>query len=333
MMVSVGDLARSLLLTGKTTDTKERLDRLVQEMSSGEKADFGKAMHGNLSPILAIKASMERLDTWTLNAQNLERRLGALEATLGALDGLAMALADDLMRASESHQPETADLAGKAASSYLETALDLLNTRSGEVSIFAGQRLDQPAVLDKQALMTAIAPALVGVTTAEGVKVAVEAFFHDPAGFEAQIYLGSQAVAPVHLGLADSLSQSVTALDPALRELLAGLTTAAMLEEGLPSASPASRRELALVASEMLYSNSEARVKLAAHVGQSQAHILRVVTQNSNEVTSLRLALDKMVGADPEATASDLESTRVQLEMIYALTARLSGLSLLSFMK
>ena len=55
--------------------------------------------------------------------------------------------------------------------------------------------------------------------------------------------------------------------------------------------------------------------------------------RNGAETTSLQIARNGITAVDPYETASRLEATRQQLETLYTLTARISRLSLVDFLR
>ena len=55
-------------------------------------------------------------------------------------------------------------------------------------------------------------------------------------------------------------------------------------------------------------------------------------TRNSSEESALQIARNDLTSVDPYSTATKLQETQTQLETIYALTARMSHLSLLDYL-
>mgnify|MGYP006193710875 CR=1 FL=1 len=55
--------------------------------------------------------------------------------------------------------------------------------------------------------------------------------------------------------------------------------------------------------------------------------------RNSAEITALELARAKIVSVDPFEAATKVKEAQTQLEMIYAVTARLSSLSLMEYLR
>ena len=128
-------------------------------------------------------------------------------------------------------------------------------------------------------------------------------------------------------------AQPVTAEDPAIRRTLAGLAMAGLLDRGLFSGSPDTRRHIAVMAGEVLHGSTDERVHLAAEVGHAEQRLAEAQARNGAEQAALGIARSALISADPFAAASGLEAARLQLETIYAVTARLSGMSLLGMLR
>ena len=257
-----------------------------------------------------------------------------LQSGLATIDGQATTLATSLLTVGSSGQPTGLRTVATAARGALDTALSALNVRVGSRSLFSGAATDRPAVVSTDALLTSLAPVVAGQTTAAGVAQAVQDWFASPSGFAAAGYLGSvdpASTTPIAPG--ESAAISVTALDPAITATLAGLATAALIGTGPLVGNAPEQAALAAHAGQALLSSADARTGLAAQVGVVQARISQAQTRNGSETTALQLAQSKLLSVDPYATATALQSTQTQLDTLYALTARISGLSLTNFLK
>ena len=71
----------------------------------------------------------------------------------------------------------------------------------------------------------------------------------------------------------------------------------------------------------------------SARLGRAEAQIEIASARNSAESTALQIARTGMLAADPYETATKLQETQTQLEMIYSITARMTRLSLVDYLK
>ncbi|HMO72969.1 MAG TPA: flagellin, partial [Paracoccaceae bacterium] len=222
--------------------------------------------------------------------------------------------------------------AAREATSAFEAAVAALNTRLGDRSLFAGVATDGPALAPARDILDAIALAAAAETTAAGVEAAVGAWFADPAGFAAQ-FLGGAPRAPLLLSSEDTATLAVTALDPALRDTLASLALGALIDRGTPPLPDAERGALAQRAGERLLAGQTARAELQAAVGTQEGRIAAAARRNTAETAALEIARAGLLSVDPADTATRLQATQTQLETLYAVTVRLSRLSLADFLR
>lgn len=332
-MISIGDLARNMILQRQTNTAKSDLLRLTQALATGRHGDQAAEVRGDLGPLAAIEGTIARLGVWQQAATTLSGQLGAMQSALGAINGIGEAQAQNLLRLGSGVRDDQVNLAAADAREHLDAVVGVLNARHAGVAVFAGTRSDGPTVAGAEVLLDALMPQVAGAATAVEARDAVRAWFDDPAGFAASGYLGGPARAPIAVGPNSVAGTSVTGADPALRDTLAGLAMAALLDRGLFAGQPAARQELARISGEVLTGNAEARIHLAAGIGSTEQRLAEVQTRNAAEQSALGIARSGLVSADPYATAADLESTRVQIETLFAITSRLSGMSLLGYLR
>lgn len=332
-LVSLGDLARNMMLQRTTLDAKRGLNALTAELASGHYRDVAARLNGDMAPLAGVEAILSRLSAWEQNAAGVATRLNATQSALGALDGLGQSLSDTLLKAGTSVETSFLEVAVKDAFEHLSSAMGLLNTRVGEQSVFAGTRVDYPAVQSADDLLDVVMPVLAGALNATEAMDRLKIWFADPAGFAVGSYMGGPRPASISVGAGETTSPGVTALDPAITDLLVGLTAAAAMDRGLFTGQSDTRLDLARQAGEHLFANASARATLAGSVGLSQARLSRAQARNSAEETALQIVRAEFIGKDPAKTATELENARTQLELLHILTARLSGLTLLSVLK
>jgi flagellar hook-associated protein 3 FlgL len=332
-MVSIGDLARGLMLQRHLTVVKGDLARLSETLATGRHQDMALQARGNLGPLAAIDGALTRLDAWRDATATLSGRLGAQQSALGAIHGLAQGQASALIRLDLATSESDVTRAALDARQYLDAATGLLNARFGDEAVFAGTRGDGPAVRTAEGILDALWPVVQGAPDAEAARSLVLDWFDDPAGFVAQGYLGGPSKPAQAVGPDTAASAAVTAEDPAIRRTLAGLAMAALVDRGLFSGDPANRQALARMAGEDLIASADERVHLAGEIGLVEQRLAMIDTRNASERSALSIAQANLTSADPFATAAALEATRVQLETLYSVTARLSGLNLLGFLR
>jgi flagellar hook-associated protein 3 FlgL len=330
--VSLGDMAQSFMLRRQNVALKADLQRYATELTTGRVSDTSARVSGDLVPLSGIDATLARLKGY--GAVNAEAGLfaGAMQTALGVIDSVSSTLSSTLLTAAGGVMPARVDAAGHDAQQRLETVVSALNTRFGDRSIFAGVSTTQAATVDADTLMSALDTAVAGAVSAADVETAVNSWFDAPGGFAALGYTGGGPLAALQIAPGEEAAVDVTATDPAIRATLKGLALAALLDRGVLSGQPDARQDIARRAGVSLLQSQTDLAYLSARLGSTEAQISAAVARNSAESTSLQIARADIVAADPFETASRLEETQTQLEKIYAITARMTRLSLMDYL-
>ena len=332
-LVSLGDMAQSFMLRRQTVALKSDLQRLSTELTTGRVADTVARVSGDLGPVSGIDASLARLKGYGAVTAEAGLFAGSMQTALGVVDDLSSALSRTLLAASSSSSQSLVDATGRDSRSRLETALSALNTRVGDRSVFGGVATNGPATAPAETIMLALDTAILGATTVQDIETAVTDWFNAPTGFAALGYAGGAALAPVNIAPGEEANLDITATDPAIRATLKGLAMAALLDRGVLAGQPAARQDLAKRAGLSLLESQSERTFLAARLGAAEAQIDAAASRNAAETSSLQIARSDITAADPFETASRLQETQQQLEKIYAITARITRLSLMDYLR
>lgn len=332
-MVSIGTLAQSFLQRQQGAELRAALQRLSTELTTGTTTDPARAVAGDLGPLAAIEGSMARSDAFSGPLRELGLRAGAMQDVLDRLGKMADGTAGQVLALGPEPLQARVQTAARAAAEGLADALAALNSRVGDATLFAGNEPGGPATEGVAVLLPALQALVAGLGDAPSVEAAVRAWFHDPAGYSAQVYRGASAAGQVPIAPGETAALEITADDPVLRDTLAGLALAALAEEGRTSLPPQERGQLLTRAAEHLASGGAARADLAARLGLTEARIGAAESRNAAERAALDIARAGLLSADPYATAMQLQQVQSQIEALYTLTARLSNLSLVGFLR
>ncbi|WP_102224058.1 flagellin [Acidimangrovimonas sediminis] len=332
-LVSLGDMAQSFMLRNQNTQLKSNLQRHMQEVTTGRAQDLGKRVAGNYAPLAGIERSLARLGAYATATDEAALMTDAMQTALTSVNDLVEGLTSGLWTSAQARQSAHVDALGADAASRFASALSQLNGQVGDRTMFAGTATDGPALAGSETILAALDTAISGATTADDVARAVSDWFDDPAGFATVGYLGNtQDLAPVTIGDGTRLSSGIRADNTAIRDTLKGLAMAAMLDRGALSGDADGRANLATRAGEKLTAATSDLTDLQARLGVSQARIEEAATRNTAEASSLQVARAGIVSVDPYDAASALQETQTQLETLYAITARLQGLSLMDYL-
>lgn len=332
MRISVGDASLTNILARQGADLRAQVQRAAQEVATGKHADIGKALRGDVSPLVAVDASLARLAAYGTTAADAAFQTSAQQVAIQGLSQLASGISTALVGARDVATPAQIDTLASDARGRLASAVGLLNTQASGRAVFSGQATGTLPLGPVEDLLAALETAATGATTAGQVAAAVTTWFADPSGFGA-FYQGGAALTPVPVAPGETAEVSTTATDPAIRETLAGLAMAALLDRGVLAGDRAERARLAATAGQELMRGEDARTTLQARIGAVEAQIESARTRNGAEETALGILRSETGSVDPYEAATRLETIRTQLESLYLVTARVSRLSLTEYLR
>jgi len=332
--VSIGDLAQGFALRSQNAEVKARLNRLSAELASGRTADPAARVRGDFRPLAAIERSLTVMDAYDLATSEAALAGEAMQGALEQLTGATQTLGPDLLEMSTLHDGSDLRSIGAQAREWLGQAVAALNTHSAGRSLFAGATTDVNALASADDILAEVSTAVSGLTTASDVLSAIDSWFDTGGGFETMGYTGStDPTGAVRVADGQSLSLDITAADPEIRDVLKSLVTGALLADDtvLPG-DLTERGALCRAAGEGLLSADGPLTTLRADLGSIQSRIESIQTENASTRSAYEIARSDILDVDPYDTATQLQATETQLETLYAVTARLSRLSLANYM-
>ena len=330
--VSLGDASLTNMLARTGAALRGQVQRASQEVATGQHADLGRVLRGDLTPVLAIDASLARLEAFGRAATDAATQTSAQQAALTGLSKLASGITMTLLGAGDFPTPAQVNSSAADARARLSSAIGLLNAEAGGRAIFAGAATDSLPLGSAEDLLLALEGAAAGATTAGQVAAAVNGWFASAAGY-GTFYQGGTPLTPASIAPGEAADLSTTAEDPALRDTLAGLAMAALIDRGILSGNSEERARLAETSGQVLLTGEDARIALAARIGTVEAQIEDARSHTGAEVTALGILRSEFGSADPYEAATRLQTAETQLESLYLVTARVSRLSLVDFLR
>ena len=295
MRISVGDASLTNILARQGADLRGQVQRAAQEVASGKHADIGQALRGDYSPLLAVDASLSRLAAYKSTATDAAFQTAAQQSAIRGLSQLASGISTQLMGARDVSTPAQISTLAADARGRLGSAIGLLNTQASGRAVFAGQATDTAPLGAADDMLAALETAAVGATTAGQVASAVATWFADPLGY-GTFYQGGAALTAAPVAPGEAADLSTTAMDPVIRDTLAGLAMAALLDRGILAGNTEERARLAASAGQNLTRGEEGRITLSARIGTVEAQIEAARTRNSAEETSLGILVGHRLG-------------------------------------
>ena len=339
MLPSIGDSALPGLLRNATARAKSDLLLHTQEMTTGITSTPARHLKGDLGAISAIDRRLALLEGHGAVTRAAGLQFEAMQAGLDRLADSADTLGAQLRIALQSNLPDALSATGGLARAAFDEAVSALNTQVAGRSLFAGTAPEGPALRPAaeilEALQTALAAAAPAGAPADipALVQQVKDWFADPAGFAQAAYLGGAAGADLRLSPELSAPAPETALAPEVTAHLAALALGALLQDAPQAVGPQARAALAEASATALLGTQSGLTALQARTGLSEARVATAEARNNSETASLSVARADLLGVDPYEAASRLEEARGRLEALFTLTARLSRLSLLEYLR
>ncbi len=330
--ISVGDASMTNILARQGAELRAQVSRAAQEVSTGTHIDIARALRGDVAPLLAIDASLARLGAFKVSATDATLTTAAQQAALSGLSSLARGITTTLLGARDFQTSAQVNTLAADARGRLASAIGLLNTEAAGRAVFSGTATGAVPLGSADAMLTALETAALGATTSGQVAAAVTGWFTDPLGFGA-FYQGGGPLSPAPIAPGEAAELATTAEDTALRDTLAGFAMAALIDRGILAGDPQERARLAHSAGQTLLTGEDARIVLAARIGTVEGQVEAARTRNAAEETALGILRSEIGSVDPYEAATRLETARAQLESLYLVTARVSRLSLVEFLR
>lgn len=334
-MTGLGDLAQSFAMRAHNLAVRRDLDTLVQELSTGEAADIPKRLRGDFNGLATVEAGLKGLGVFSNVLVEAGNFAAGMQTSLGAVQDKLSDTGPKLLTAVNPGDKQLLDATVAEAAQRFTAIVSHLNSRDGDRSLFAGNAVDMPALAPAETILAELSTVVAGLTAADDIRAAVDVWYDTPGGgFDSTVYLGgTEPLDPYRLSEVSTAKFDLRAQDDEIRSVLKEFSLAALLDQGALAGDLSARQALAEdVGLGMV--NAERNLTLArARIGTEQAHIEATTVRNAAERSSLLTARDSLVGVDPFETATRLEDVQTQLEILYNLTARLSGMSLAAYLR
>lgn len=330
---SVGDMAQHYNTMRNGSAIKLELSGLAESMSSGRVTDIVQHLGGETAQLSGINHTLSRLDAYVTSGGEIENSLANMQLVLGQIDTISQETSSQLLLINSNASEGQVTEASRTARSNFDTMVNLLNTRVGDRALFGGADVENTPLASADDMLGDIVTAIGGATSQAAISAAIDTWFDDPSGgFATMGYQGDTgAVVERRISGDTTISVDARADDIAIRSTLKFAALAAIADE-MPALDLGTRSGLLQEAGIGLFSASSELVNVQARVGSLEGTITRELTEMSAQSAVLQIAKNDLVSADPFDTASRLQAVQLQLETHYAVTARMSQLSLLSYL-
>lgn len=331
--LSFGDLAQAFAQKSRITKLKSQSLRLQAELSTGQKGDLAKHLSGATDGLAALERSRELATGYLTLAKDIAIRSDIRQNALAAITTGLDDLGQTLSALTENPPPEDRTRMATSAKAAFAEAVAALNTDVAGRAVFAGSRHQGPALADAEAMLSQLELVASAAPTSELAIMAIADWFDSPSGFSATGYLGAAPLPPQAIAAGGPSVAEPTAEHPALRRSLAAMAIGALIDKPPFNSAGSETIRFRAGALEAVVKAKDGITDLSALIGIDQHRLEKTISQHQAESLSFEQAIANLISTDPATTAVELESVRVNLETVYAVTARLSKLSLAEYLR
>ncbi|KGJ17446.1 flagellin [Paracoccus sanguinis] len=331
---SVGDLSRFVLLRQSNAQLKTRLSVLSQEMTTGLKADVPAATGGNLGRLAQVQGRLATLESFSRNASLAQSETSALQAALEGIAGLANR-GPELQAAAAMEDEAALDMRAAQAAQDFRTAVRLINTEAGGRFALSGTEVGTAPLAPAEDILALAQTQVAGMTDPVAISGTLDAWFSSDSagGFLDQAFRGNTEATSTGVSPDTTIQRDLNASASEFRTLLKGLAMAALAGEPAAALPHGAKSVLIRAAGRELSEASLGIVRTRATLGMQQESIDQALARNAAEGSALSIARSDILAADPYQTASELTQTEANLQNLYALTARMTKLSLTDYIR
>lgn len=334
--VSIGDLSRAALLRQANTQLKSRLLVLTQESASGVKSDMAQAVGGNFGHLAQVEARLTTLAAYRETAAAAQAELAGLQAALETIGKIGSEIGNGMSSGVSATDETSISIRSRQARDDLNAVVGLMNVEIGGRFLLSGSAVETRPMGDAAGILADARAQVAGLTDPAAIAAAISGWF-DAApglgGFADTWFGGNTDTRTVATSSQAAVTQTLTGLDPSFQDILKGLVLGALADDPAVALAREDKAALVAQAGATALAGVRALTMRRTEVGMLEEAIARDAARNAAETTAMSIARTRIVEADPYETASALTQTETSLQNLYALTARLSRLSLTDYLR
>jgi len=308
---------------------------MISHSTSDIASNMRSAQRGALTTVFSIDKKLGNIEVFQKTIALAEARSSTAQNSLSVVESALTTIGVDVLAALERDDLQSAKTYANQSRALLNSVVATLNADVGGQSIFSGAGFDTPALESSDVIMTDIEAIVAAAPDTTIALNDIHTYFNDPAGgFATSIYLGSTVDAP-ELSISEGLELNplIRADTQPLRDTLRILAVSAVVAEGAFAGDALAQKQMLNdVATDSVIARDDV-IYLRQDIGHAQSIIAETSDGNATEKSMLQITRNNLLGADPYETATRLTELQTQLESLYLLTARLSGLSLANFLR
>ena len=309
--------------------------QLSQELTTGVTSDVRSTLRNDLTHQMDWEHRLLANSVQDKTLSEALVKIQAKQSVLGSINDTIVSFANSVETTGIGSAVASTNVLSKNAKTLLEQVVSQLNTRAAGQTLFAGTDTDLVSMASVEDTMTSVKASIGPVATVDDVVQGVKDWMNDPvAGYQAIAYLGStDDPSPIRLTSNRTISETSKADHEALQAVVENLILATLSSDETFAPSEIIQVDLLQTSSNGLRSADASLIELRASLGFVEAELERQKVKTSAETSTLEQLRANVLGIDEYEVASKLQETELQLEKIYAMTARSARMSLLEYLQ
>ncbi|NHF72906.1 flagellin [Paracoccus xiamenensis] len=334
--VSVGDLSRMFTLRNSNASLRSDIQRLSQEVTTGLQSDIPKHLNGDLVEFSKIEHELGRARAFRRTSAEAASVSSSMQAALGVLQDIADATGGNMLSDTALAVNDSLKLMASMAASHLDSAISTLNTNVGGRFVFSGSKVNVPAVVSADDLVAQAQTVIAGAATADEAIQRLGDWFaaaSGAGGFSDTAYQGSVGQdGEFGIDASTKIRFTYNANDASTRKILLGLTIGALVSKGAFDGDHTAQAAMMRAGGGALIEGNAGVALVRSDLGVTEQVIERSSVRLDAMLTNLQLERSNLIQADTYEAGSQLIQAEAQLEALFAMTARLSNLSLAKYL-
>lgn len=335
-LTSIGDISRMLASRTANLTIKSRISIASQELTTGKKYDIANHFRGDLSLINRVENRINIITAFNKNIHELNTITSGMQSALSKIRDISSSLGPDLLAAAELTSSDQIDIRLTQSSSLLEDAINTLHTQVANKNIFSGDATDAAPLPSAAEFLDKIRDISSNSSSFSELESAITTWFDDESGAETYIksaYSGGNGSFSIPISDKSTQKINISAKNPEIKNMLKGLSLLFSASENSASLTLPQKRDIIQKAGVLLTNSVDEIIAQQSLIGSIEHSAAKMLKVNEGELTSLSITRSNLISADQYQAATDLTKAQAELEILYAVTARLSSLKLTDFLR
>lgn len=330
--VSLGDLTKGFILSTKMTELKGQLNVHIDQLGSGILSDISEGLSGDFTQL----SSLERgLGVAMSYSRTIDSASAFLQQQYDVLEKIREPLTEigtSILSAAEVSNPEDRMAYFGAADKFVSICA-ALNQSTGGRHVFSGAATGMTPVPDPNGALSAFSSYVENMTSSQDVLAAADYWFSDSGPFISDTYKGSfDPVGKFSVADGSLVSASLKVSDESFRETLKLFALISVFSSGAVDLNSEEASIFSRVVGNELISLNMDYTYNSASLGNVLENLDEKKIENSTYIYAVSDARSSLIGVAAEDEISIIQQVQSNLEAVYKITSRLSGMSLVSFL-